>query len=72
MAQSISARIYEAFFERLASAKEVRQETLAALRRLYSAGWLESKPQIKRLTQEMEERHAQDQDAGDQVVPRDH
>lgn len=43
VAQSIRARVYGAFFERLSSDKEVRPETLAALRRLYSAGRLERK-----------------------------
>lgn len=48
MAQSINARIYETFFERLASAKEVGPETIEALRRYHDAGRIESKQQIKR------------------------
>jgi hypothetical protein len=64
MAQSISARIYEAFFAKLSETEEVSPETIAALRGLYSAGRLDNKQQIKRLMQDMEQRHAQDQESG--------
>ena len=65
VAQSISTRIYEAFFTRLSEAAVVRPETIAALRSLYSAGHLDSKAKLKLFAQDMEQRHAQDQDTDD-------
>ncbi len=65
MAQSISARIYEAFFETLSETRDVGPETVKALLQLYRAGRLDNKQQLKRLVQEVEKRHAQDQDADD-------
>ena len=65
MAQSISARIFETFFARLSEMDEVRPETLEALRRLYGAGRMDNRQKLKRLTQDVEKRHAQDQNADD-------
>ena len=48
MAQSISARIYEAFFEKLSQMKGVSPETVEGLRRLYRAGQLDNKRQSGR------------------------
>ena len=63
MTVSISDRIYEAFFDRLSRTKGVSPETIAALRSLHRSGRLGDKARVRRLTQEMEARHAQDQDA---------
>jgi len=62
MEQGVSARIYEAFFAKLSILQNVSPGTVASLRRLYNAGRLTSKQELGRLVQEMEKRHAQDQD----------
>ena len=45
--------------------EEIRPGTLEALRGLYVAGRIDNGQQLKRLTQDMEKRHAQDQNADD-------
>jgi hypothetical protein len=63
VAGTVSEKIYQAFFANLAQRADVRPETVRGLRTLYSAGCFTDKRQLNRLTQEMESRYAQDQDA---------
>ncbi|MHB1357664.1 MAG: hypothetical protein ACYCZF_16970 [Anaerolineae bacterium] len=59
MAKSISAGIYEMFFERLIESSQVDPQTVEALRKLQTLGKLASKSSVTRLVQEMEKRHAE-------------
>ena len=61
MSQSISGLIYEAFFERLAMRPDVKPETIQALKDLYVNNQITNKTRLAQLAQEMEFRHAEDQ-----------
>ncbi len=63
MPRTVSERIYETFFTRLAQLESVGPETITELRSLYSKRQLADARQLARWVQRMEERHAQDQDA---------
>ncbi len=59
---TVSQKIYSAFFTRLGELAEIKQETIAELQVLHKAGRLANKRRIARLVQNMERRHAEDQD----------
>jgi hypothetical protein len=63
MAQSISDKIHETFFANLAQSGDVRPEAIERLKTLHQIGKLADKKQLAQLAQEMESRHAQDQNA---------
>lgn len=59
--QTVSDRIYEAFFAQLANNRLVRPETVEALRAIYHQQRLADKQSLARIVQDMENRHAQNQ-----------
>jgi len=63
MAQSISGKIHETFFANLAQSGDVRSETVERLKAMHQIGKLADKKHLAKLAQEMESRHAQDQNA---------
>lgn len=63
MPQTVSQQIYAKFFENLASQEAVRPETIAALKALHARNHLSNGRDIAKLVQEIEERHAHDQNA---------
>jgi len=63
MPQTVSERVYEAFWDNLAKSKGIRQETIAALKVLYRAGKLADKKALTNLATQIEARHAQNQGA---------
>lgn len=62
MPQPVSELIYQAFFERLSHLDVVRPETIQSLKALYETSQIATKAKLTRLTQEIEARHAQDQE----------
>lgn len=63
MPQSVSEVIYQSFFDRLSRQSNVNVETIKALKSLFESNQIPNKPRLIQLIQQMENRHAQDQDA---------
>ena len=63
MPQTVSEKIFKAFFANLVQLQGVSPETIEGLEFLHSANKLGSNPHLARLIQDMENRHAQNQDA---------
>lgn len=61
MPQSVSEIIYKSFFDRLSQRSDVKVETIEVLKTLYASKQITSKQRLVQLIQEMETRHAQDQ-----------
>ncbi len=61
MPQTVSEKIYEAFFSNLAQLQNVKSETVEGLKALRQANRLADKRGLAGLVQDMENRHAQDQ-----------
>jgi hypothetical protein len=63
MPQTVSEKIYEAFFANLAQHEDVKPETIEGLKALYAANRMADSRHLDRLVQEMENRYAQAKDA---------
>lgn len=63
MPQSISEIIYQSFFDRLSKRSDVKTETIEALKSLYVTNQIANKKKLVQLAQNMEVRHAEDQNA---------
>ena len=63
MSRTVSEKIYEAFFANLAQLEAVKPETIESLKALYDANRMAESRDLDGLAQEMENRHAQIEDA---------
>ena len=63
MPQTVSERIYEAFFGNLTQLEDVKPETIESLKALYAANRMAESRHLDRLVQEVENRYAQVEDA---------
>ena len=63
MPQTVSEKIFKAFFANLVQLQGVNPETTEGLESLHRANKLGGKHHLARLIQDMENRHAQNQDA---------
>ena len=63
MTQSISEIIYQSFFDRLSKRSSVKSETIEDLKSLYKTNQIANKKKLIQLTQRMEARYAEDQNA---------
>jgi hypothetical protein len=66
MPDSVSELIYEKFLEKLADKENLRPETIEALKALYRSGRLANRTSLAQLAQQMEVRHAQNQQHNNQ------
>lgn len=66
MTSNISELIYSKFFENLSRNKEIKPETLEAIKQLYESGKIANKAELSKLIQSMEGRHVQDQASNSQ------
>jgi hypothetical protein len=62
MPQTVSEKIYEAFFANLAQLEDVKPETIEGLNALYAANRMAESQHLDRLVQGMENRYAQVED----------
>ena len=63
MPVSISEIIYQSFFDHLSQLSDVNTETIRVLKSLYASKQIANKNSLAQLIQEMETRHAQDQNS---------
>ena len=63
MSQTVSKKIFEAFFVNLAQLEDVKPDTIESLKALYSANRMAESRYLDRLAEEMENRYAQVEDA---------
>jgi hypothetical protein len=61
MTSSVSELIYNKFLENLSKNKEIKPETLEAIKQLYKNGKIANKTELSKLVQSMEGRHVQNQ-----------
>jgi hypothetical protein len=61
MSSQVSELIYNKFFEKLLGNKDIKPETIEAIRELYKSGKITNKNELIKLIQSMEERHDKDQ-----------
>lgn len=61
MTSNISELIYSKFFENLLKNKDIKPETIEAIKRLYENGIIANKAELNKLIQAMESRHVQNQ-----------
>ena len=63
MPQTVSEKIYEAFFANLAQHEDVRPETIEGLNALHAADRIADSRHLARIVQEIRNRHGQAEDA---------
>lgn len=61
MSSQVSELIYNKFFEKLLGNKDIKPETIEAIKELYKSGKITNKHELIKLIQLMEERHDKDQ-----------
>ena len=61
MTSNISELIYSKFFENLLKNKNIKPETVEAIKRLYENGKITNKTELNKLIESMEGRHVQNQ-----------
>ena len=61
MASNISELIYSKFFENLLKNRDIKPETVEAIKRLYETGKITNKTELNKLIELMEGRHVQNQ-----------
>jgi hypothetical protein len=61
MSSQVSELIYNKFFEKLLGNKDIKPETIEAIKELYKSGKITNKNELIKLIQSMEERHDKDQ-----------
>ena len=66
MSSQVSELIYNKFFEKLLGNKDIKPETIEAIKELYKSGKITNKNELIKLIQSIEERHDKDQAANGQ------
>lgn len=61
MSSQVSELIYNKFFENLLENKDIKPETIEAIKELYKSGKIANKGELIKLIQSMEERHVKNQ-----------
>jgi len=66
MKSNVSELIYKKFFENLLKNKDIKPETIDAIKKLHESGKIANKNELVELIQTMEVRHVKDQTTNSQ------